>query len=236
MSLLTLLFLSCFFVPSLSITLKLLDDNGYGSGFYQVLINDELWLESGSLDAFLNNRWYTTNTSAKSSVSSSSSSVTYSQLKLLSVTTSSNLNDAFGGSYDSTDYEWVTNDAYATVFHTIFKVYNDGKALSFMQYFPNGATGTNFLNESDIPSNCEDDFNPNPTTSTNSLYAQKGLGWLTWAHTFSTARYGKGALTTEELGGVNGGPVVLYNQVESQTLFCFYFSIVECFASDLESE
>ena len=218
----------------IGIDLKINDDMiNKNHGFYQIYVNGNLWLESAALYAFMNNKWYTTNTdqltSSKKLKSQNIDTITYSEIKVLSVNLYNDLSDDFGGTYDSIDYEWITNDKYSTKFHTIFKIYTDGKSLSFAQYFPNGASNTNFVDASSVPSACQGDLLPNPILSfpsfistpesnTNDSYSNGNLGWLTWGNTFSVAQYGKGVLTTNDLNGVNGGPVVLYDKV---CFFCF---------------
>ena len=211
-----------------------------GRGFYQIYVNDNLWLESGQLEAFMNHQWYTTN-SEKSKVSkelklSQSNVVEFEEIKLLSVNSYNDLSDDFGGKYSSIDYEWITDDVFSTVFHTIFKVYENGESISFGQYFPNGVSDTNFVNESKIPPTCEGDSRPNPilsfpsfssvgtndSESESDAYTNGDLGWLTWRNTFSTASYGKGVISDDGLAGVNGGPIVLYDQV----IYCIYIWLI----------
>ena len=203
------------------------DASGASSGFYNVYVNDALWLESGQLMGYMNHRWYSSNVSESVATKKVNQNefVPFWPLKLLSINNYSNLNDDFNGMYDSIDYKWVTNDNYSTIFHTIFKIYHDKTAISFLQYFPNGANGTNWVNSTTVPKGFYGDSTPNSIISFpcfNSIdnkteYSKNNLAYLAWADTDAMSQYGKG-MASKHLNGVLGGPLVLYDSVKFENI------------------
>ena len=188
-----------------------------GNGFYSIMVDNTEWLQSGQLEAYLNGKWYTSNaTKAKQDT-------TYSVMNMISSSTKNNLYDDFGGKYMLYIFEW---QAATIIFETNFKVYSDGRAISFVQSFPNGVPNTNFMT-ANIPNGCGgDDYESPPILSFPSFnvvnksnqYANGSLGYLTWANTFSTGNYGKAPLSGGDLAGINGGPVVLYDNTNMNAI------------------
>eukprot|EP01084_Bolivina_argentea_P271695 462377_1 len=136
-----------------------------------------------------------------------------------------NLNDNFGGQYDLYLFEWKTSDNKYS-FNTNFKIYADGQALSFQQSFISSIDGTNFIDLSAVPKNCDNfptvvpflSFPSFNIANKNSAYASKNLGFLTWHNTFSYTADGLTPLPSGNLGGVSGGPVVLFDKNDNALL------------------
>ena len=193
--------------PSLNLKLT---PGANGNGFFSIDVDNTEWLQSGQLEAYLNGKWYSSNaTVAKEDPE-------YSLMNIISSSTNYDLYDDFGGKYMLYVFEW---QAGTIIFETNFKIYSDGRAISFVQSFPSGAPNTNFM-EAILPGGCGgNDYMAPPILSFPSFnavnksnqYANGSLGYLTWKDTFSMATYDKVPLNSNELGGVNGGPVVLYD-------------------------
>eukprot|EP01084_Bolivina_argentea_P134746 237573_1 len=124
--------------------------------------------------------------------------------------------DDFGGEYDMITYEWLAgNDI---IFQTKFKTYTDGKAISFIQSYPNGLIGTNLINASAVVSNCNQDtespflsFPSFNVVNKNNLYAQNELGYLTWKDQQIQNSYGRVPIKSSIFAGINGGVMILFN-------------------------
>eukprot|EP01084_Bolivina_argentea_P287494 493332_1 len=180
--LITCLITISYAIPSLNLQINSASN---GNNFYSVNVNNEQWLQSGQLEAYFDGQWYTANsTTAKNDK-------IFSLMNLVSKSTINNRYDDFGGAYTLYIFEW---QAGITIFETNFKVYSDGKAISFVQNFPNGVPNTAFMG-TDIPSGCGgSQFQPPPILSfpsfnvinMTSQYANHALGYLTWGDTFSS--------------------------------------------------
>eukprot|EP01084_Bolivina_argentea_P287493 493331_1 len=187
-----------------------------GIGFYSIDVGNEQWLQSGQLEGYLNGKWYTSNQTK------ANDDKNYSHMKIISNSTINNVYDEFSGNYTLYIFEWQAD---TIIFETNFKIYSDGTVL-FIQSFPNGVPNTNFMSAT-IPSGC-DSFTSNDVLSPpilsfpsfnvinmNNKYANKELGYLTWTNTFSEAHYDKTPISTDDLAGINGGPVVLYDNTNT---------------------
>eukprot|EP01084_Bolivina_argentea_P025902 48160_1 len=183
--------------------------NYNGNNFYSINVNNVEWLQSGQLEAFFNNKWYTSN-ATKAQTNSD-----FQLMKIISTSTTYDRSDDFGGFYTEQIYQW---QAGIVIFETNFKIYNDGKAICFVQSFPNGAKGTNYMTAGPnsayswgldvVPFLSFPSFN---VINMSSQYASSKLGYLTWTETFSGATYGKAPVPTGALAGLQGGPIVLYD-------------------------
>ena len=205
--LITWLFASSYATPSLNLKIS---SSQNGNGFYSINVNNEEWLQSGQLEAYLNGKWYTSNATKAKEDSQ------YSIMNMISTSTIYDRYDDFGGKYVLYIFEW---QAGTTIFETNFKVYLDGRAISFVQSFPYGVPNTNFMGAT-IPGSCGGDgYTAPPMLSfpsfnimnMSSKYANGRLGYLTWRETFSMASYNKAPVASDDLAGINGGPVVLYD-------------------------
>ena len=203
----SLLFLTAYAAPSLNLKIS---SGANGNGFFSINVNNTEWLQSGQLEAYLNGKWYSSNATKAKEDSE------YSLMNMISSSTTNDLYDDFGGKYMLYVFEW---QAGTVIFETNFKVYSDGRAISFVQSFPSGVPNTNFM-AAGLPNGCGgDDYQSPPILSFPSFnvvnmsnqYAEEKLGYLTWAETFSTGRFGKAPLSLSDLAGINGGPVVLYD-------------------------
>ncbi len=94
----------------------------------------------------------------------------------------------------------------------------DGKAISFVQSFPNGLTGTNLNNASAVVSNCNQDseapflsFPSFNNVNKNNLYAPNELGYLTWKDQQIQNSYGRIPIQSSVFAGINGGVMILFN-------------------------
>eukprot|EP01084_Bolivina_argentea_P089592 161629_1 len=198
-------------VSSLDTTLNVTIYPTNGNGFYQIFVNNELWLESGQIEAYFNNMWSTTNlTNAKNSG--------WNTINLISKSSKINEYDYFGGKYSSFIYSWQTTNNIK--FDTIFKIYDDGQAISFVQSFPyQSISGTDYSDSLIPPSLNWMVYQKNPfltfpsfnVINNNTKYASKHLGYLTWSDGFCESDYGIAPLSSMSLNGINGGPVVLYD-------------------------
>ena len=199
-----------------SLDLKLISSTN-GDGFYSVNINNEEWLQSGQLEAYLDKQWYSSNaTKAKDDDD-------YLLMNMISSSTTYDLYDDFGGKYMLYVFEW---QAGTVIFETNFKVYSDGKAISFVQSFPSGVPNTNFM-AANIPNGCGGNAYMTPpmlsfpsfnVANKSNKYANGDLGFLTWRNTFSGASWGKAPLSSGYLAGINGGPVVLYDDTNMNAI------------------
>lgn len=195
-------------ISSLSLNLEI-NSNTNGNGFYNIMINNKTWFQSGQLEAYMNNTWYTTNTSKAASTG-------WNLIKLLSTSKTMNHYDDFGGSYNMITYQWMAG--IDIMFETKFKIYTDGKAISFVSSFPNGAPGTNLIDASAVVTNCNADTTSpflsfpsfNVVNKTN-LYSQNNLGFLTWNDQQIENVYGRCPIQSKQFAGINGGVMVLYN-------------------------
>ena len=207
------MFVFLVFITTNAIKLKINENMMDGNGFYGIYINDELWLDSGEINGYFNNKWYTTN---KSKASTSND---YNLINLINKETKYDLYDDYNGKHYGIIYNWITDD-YMTKFSTIFNIYDDNKTINFRQYYPDKVSGTDYIPTNGVPNGCQGSFDPVPILSfpsfnvnTDNLYGNNNLGYLTWGDTFSTAKIGKAPLPTTALNGINGASVVLFNQV-----------------------
>ena len=200
--------------PSLDLKLS---SSTNGNGFYSVNINNEEWLQSGQLEAYLDGQWYSSNATKVKDDSE------FSLMNMISSSTTYDLYDDFGGKYMLYIFEW---QAGTVIFETNFKVYADGKAISFVQSFPNGVPNTNFMTAT-IPNSCGGDAYMSPpmlsfpsfnVVNKSSKYSGGGLGFLTWKNTMCNADYNKAPLQLGDLSGINGGPVVLYDDTNMNAI------------------
>ena len=200
--------------------LEIDEDNVNGNGFYSIFVDDNLWLSSGQMEAYLGHQWYTSNISVANDKQNK-----FNAMHLSSSSMQKNLNDAFGGDYNQHSFEWTTDDQKYT-FGTNIKVYTDNEAISFQQSFTTAIDGTNYVDLSFVPKECDNfpsvvpflsfpSFNVIDETS---AYAAKSLGFLTWHNTFSYTADGLTPLPSDNLGGVSGGPVVLFDDGDNALL------------------
>eukprot|EP01084_Bolivina_argentea_P246392 412355_1 len=194
-----------------SLNLKIDSQNSNGNNFYSINVNNAEWLQSGQIEGYFNHQWYTSNATL------SQNNKDYKLMKLISSSTTYDHSDDFGGSYNKQIYEWQAD---TVIFQTNFKIYNDGKAISFVQYFPYGATGTNFIKatpNADCAWGLEvSPFLSFPSFNVNNMTFQKYsnglLGYLTWTNKGNEiARWGQTPIPTDDLDGLQGAAVVLYD-------------------------
>jgi len=82
-------------LKTIAIELKINTENIYGNGLYEIYINNELWLQSGQLNGYFNNKWYTSNKTL------SENSNDFGLLNMVSIDNEYNLNDEFNGKYNA---------------------------------------------------------------------------------------------------------------------------------------
>eukprot|EP01084_Bolivina_argentea_P134748 237575_1 len=196
--------------PSLNLEFSQSTD---GNNWYSVQVNNVEWLQSGQLEGYFDNKWYTANTTKANNDNK------YNLMSMTSHSVSNNNSDKFGGSYSEYKFEWKAGNL---IFETNFKIYNDQKAISFVQSFPNGVNGTNYTSVDKVlycydgPTWYHDPFLTFPSFNTfnkTSLYSKHNLGYLTWNGVFSYPDYGgKTPLNAVSLSGIKGGPVVLFDE------------------------
>eukprot|EP01084_Bolivina_argentea_P025903 48162_1 len=195
--------------PKLDLIINKAQSNG--NNFYSINVNGTEWLQSGQFEGYFNNQWYTSNETK------SQNDMDYELMKMISSSTQYDRFDDFGGGFTYQIYEWQAGTA---IFQTNFKIYNDGRSISFVQSFPNGVKGTAF---SETKPNSGGDPNNGPNivpfltfpsfniVNKSSKYASSNLGYLTWTHTMSTAKWGKAPVSSSNLAGLSGGPICLYD-------------------------
>ncbi len=205
-------------ISSLSLNLEINAQNSNGNGFYTIKIKNETWFESGQLEGYMNNQWYTTNTTKAASVG-------WDLIKLISTDKEYNLFDDFGGAYTVYTYQWMAGNENIIIFETKFKIYTDGKAISFIQSYPNGVAGTNLLNASAVVKNCDQDieapflsFPSFNIINKNNKYAQNTLGYLTWNDQQISSVHGRCPIQSKVFAGINGGIMVLFNNRSTQDI------------------
>ena len=202
-----------------SFNLVINSDNNDGNGFYSIYFNDQLWLESGQIMGYFDHKFYTTNASLVQQ------NPTMDIIKLSSSTSAMNLYDDFGGEYNKYTFKWTAaNGKY--IFNTSFKIYTDQEAISFVQEFETAISGTNFIDMSMVPENCGAVTDVIPILSfpsfnalnKSSKYVDSSLGFLTWRNTFSNGRTGSSPLSSSDLAGPAGGPVILFDNQNNAVL------------------